>query len=59
VELLLTSEHLAAEVTAYITHNECKLRTSMFSAGFKPTITDIKRLQTEASDLTAIGIGVL
>jgi hypothetical protein len=47
-----------AEADNYTTHNKPKRRISMPSAGYKPTISAIKWLQTYALDRMATGIGI-
>jgi hypothetical protein len=42
------SDELVPEVTTYTEHNKHKRLTSMPSAGFEPTIAEIKEPQTYA-----------
>ena len=51
------SDQLFPKAATYTTHNKFKRRISMHSAGFEPAITAIRRLQSDASDRTATGIG--
>jgi len=51
------SDQCVTENVTYTTHNKQKERTPMPSAGFEPTISAIKRLQTQAFDCNANGVG--
>jgi hypothetical protein len=57
VGLLLTSDQLVAQDTAYTTHTKHTRRIYTPSAGFEPAIPTIKGLETYALDRTATWIG--
>jgi hypothetical protein len=57
LSLLWKSDQPVAEAVTYTTHNKHNRRISMSQVGFEPTIPEIKRLQTYASESAAKGIG--
>jgi len=56
--LLSVSDHLVAETSYLTTHNTHNRQTSIFPAGFEPTISAGERPQTYALDRAATGTGI-